>query len=107
PCGAYACGPTACKTTCASDADCAQGNTCDVATSKCVSGATCDGDHTVTGANGEKQDCSPYKCSQTGGCEQQCTSVTDCVSPDVCDETQRCVAPASGDQGAPAGGCAC
>jgi hypothetical protein len=109
PCGAYACGATACKTSCTTDADCASGSKCDVGTSKCVNGATCDGDHTVTGANGEKQDCSPYRCSQTGGCNPQCTSVADCASPNVCDTTGHCVAaPGNADAG-PSGssGCSC
>lgn len=95
-CGAFACGANACKTECAGDADCAPGNTCDVTTKKCVSGATCDGDHTTTSANGTKVDCAPYKCQANGTCRNECTTVDDCVAPRVCDTGGKCVdAPAS------------
>lgn len=100
PCGAYACGATACNTSCAKNNDCAAGSTCDTATSKCVSGATCDGDHTTTGASGTKLDCAPYKCVDDGTCRASCTSVTDCVAPAVCDVAGKCVPPApTGDSG--------
>lgn len=101
-CGAYACGAAACKTSCSTDADCSPGNTCDTSTSKCVSGATCDGDHTTTGANGKVQDCAPFKCNSAGTCRVECVSVEDCVAPSVCNEAHQCVAPsvsASSDSG--------
>jgi MYXO-CTERM domain-containing protein len=103
PCGAYACGATACKTTCGADSDCAPGNLCDATTSKCVSGATCDGDHTATGASGTPQDCAPYKCEASGICRSTCNSVADCVAPTVCDALGKCVTPA---ESASAAGCA-
>jgi hypothetical protein len=103
PCGAYACGATECKASCTTDGDCAAGSSCDMASRKCVSSATCDGDHTTTGANGEQQDCQPYKCTASGTCKQACMSIDDCVSPTQCDPSGKCVAPQSeGD----AGGCA-
>ncbi|MBK8256421.1 MAG: hypothetical protein IPK82_27600 [Polyangiaceae bacterium] len=36
PCGLYACGPSACKTSCAADVDCVSTAYCNVATSACV-----------------------------------------------------------------------
>lgn len=103
-CGAYTCGAMECETTCASNVDCSSGNVCDVGTHKCVSGATCDGDHTTTGANGVTSDCAPYKCEQNGTCKPSCTSVGDCVAPAVCDANDACVAPPSAT--GESGGCA-
>jgi hypothetical protein len=102
PCGAYACDATACKTRCAIDADCAPGNTCDSATNKCVSGATCDGDHTTTSANGTTTNCTPYKCQSDGTCRTACGSVQDCATPFVCSPDHVCVALAADSE---ASGC--
>jgi MYXO-CTERM domain-containing protein len=103
-CGNFLCGGNTCKTSCATSADCAMGNTCDP-TGKCVSAATCDGDHTTTSANGTSQDCSPYKCSSDGNCKQACVSVNDCVAPTVCDPTGHCVEPSQAPSG-DSSGCA-
>ena len=103
PCGSYACGATECKTTYEGDGDCARGNLCDRVTSKCVSGATCDGDHIVTGASSTPQDCTPYKCEASGVCRSTCNSVADCVAPTFCDPLGKCVAPSEASSGA---GCA-
>ncbi len=96
-CGAYACGATACNTTCTSDVDCAAGGSCDVGSHKCVSGATCDGDHTTTDPSGAKNDCVPYKCENNGTCKLSCHSVVDCVAPTLCDPSGKCVAPEPDD----------
>jgi len=103
PCAPYACDATKCKTSCASDADCEAGGHCDASTNKCVAGLTCDGDHTVTGANGVAEDCTPYKCDATG-CLTTCRAVTDCVAPTVCDATGHCAQPPSAVE--EEGGCA-
>jgi hypothetical protein len=104
-CGVYACGPTACKTSCETNADCTPGNLCDTATKHCLAQATCDGDHTTTGANGQKQDCSPYKCQGDGTCRQTCTSIDDCVAPTACDPaSHKCVPPPPAES-ADTGGC--
>jgi hypothetical protein len=100
PCGTYACGPTACNTTCTKDSECAPGNLCDVATHACISAnASCDGDHTTTGADGTKQDCAPYKCDSNGACKKTCGSVADCVAPTACDLTGHCIAAPPDDTG--------
>jgi len=100
PCGAYACGPTECKTTCEQNTDCATGNICDPTTKKCISGATCDGDHTTTAVTGAKTDCAPFKCESNGTCKPKCASVDDCVAPTACDPNGKCVlASGSSDEG--------
>lgn len=101
-CGAYACGATACNTSCAKDQDCAPGNSCDT-TSKCISGATCDGDHTARKVDGTTEDCAPYKCDSAGSCRSMCSSITDCVAPSVCDLSGKCVPPPTPDGAS--GGC--
>jgi hypothetical protein len=99
-CGAYACGPTGCNTTCTGDSDCSQSNVCDRVSSHCVSGATCDGQHTVTAPNGTVTDCTPYNC-EGSQCRTACGTVGDCAPPNVCDATGHCGPPpqASGSSG--------
>jgi hypothetical protein len=65
--------------------------------------ATCDGDHTTTGVDGVKKDCSPYKCESNGACRFVCASVNDCVAPTICDSSGKCVSPAATGSD---GGCA-
>jgi MYXO-CTERM domain-containing protein len=101
-CAPYACGATQCKTVCASDADCASGNTCDAPSGKCVTGSTCDGDHTVTSPTGVKKDCAPLKCGGSA-CLTGCASTDDCVAGTTCDTaTRACV-----EQAATASGSGC
>ncbi len=100
-----------CKTSCTVDADCATGYSCD-ATQACspitTNSPTCDGDHTVKTPGQPDQDCTPYGCSGTS-CKQSCTSVDDCVTPAVCNETQQCVPPSGSTSSASkdSGGCSC
>jgi MYXO-CTERM domain-containing protein len=93
-CSPYVCSGTTCATQCASDGDCTGGQRCDTGTGTCVSGVTCDGDHTITGANGTTTDCSPYTCT-AAGCQTSCHGVVDCVSPSVCDANGTCVLPSA------------
>lgn len=73
---------------------------------KCVMGATCAADgHTLVPVTGASTDCSPYTCV-AGACVTMCTSVSDCVSPAVCNATGQCVAPPSSGSGNSGGGCA-
>jgi len=100
-CAPFACSGSRCAATCSRDEECTKGSHCDVATSKCVSTGTCDGDHTVVGADGSNTDCAPYKCGDTG-CKNLCESSTECASPNLC-SSGRCVAPVVAED---SGGCA-
>jgi hypothetical protein len=88
-CEPYVCDAEACKTSCSADADCTTGFKCQVGAGagECVSSAeaTCDGDHTVTSADGQDvTDCSPLKCNPDGTCKATCAVSTDCVKGFVC-----------------------
>jgi hypothetical protein len=95
PCSPYACGADACKSSCVVETDCAAGFVCDVTHAKCISGTTCDGDHTVTSPRGDQTDCTPFKCGASG-CLESCMDSSQCVAPAICDPaTSKCVAPAA------------
>ncbi len=80
---------TACKTSCASKADCGQGYEC-IGT-RCLPSALCE-DHVVT--KGEtKIECFPYTCEQSGTCRTSCASIAECVAPTVCSLDGACVDP--------------
>ncbi len=101
-CEPYACGATQCKTVCGTDADCAKGNSCDVASGRCIDGSTCDGDHTVTSPTGNQTDCSPLKCAGSV-CLTGCTTTNDCVAGATCDSASKaCV-----EQGTTTSGSGC
>jgi len=114
-CLPYACDSSngACKSACASDADCSQGAKCDTASGKCaITSATCKDSFSVQMPNGQTVSCSPHKCS-AGACETTCASTNDCADGYTC-EASSCVEstgtggaasgkPSSGDDG----GCGC
>ena len=92
-CAPYGCNSTAgtCKASCAGDADCSQGATCNTSNGQCTTGAaTCQDATTVKLANGQTQSCVPYKCLG-GACQQQCSSANDCAPGYACAGTA-CVA---------------
>jgi MYXO-CTERM domain-containing protein len=105
-CAPYTCGAKTCKTTCVSEADCSGGNACK-ADKTCgpKAGATCKDDHTVVDGDGHESACDPYKCTG-GSCGTICTIVDDCVSPNICNGTGKCVPP-SATQDMTQGGCGC
>lgn len=79
----------ACKTSCTTNVDCAQGYQC--LNARCLPIALCE-DHFVT--KGETRiDCYPYTCEQTGSCRDSCASVADCVAPTLCSLDGKCVDP--------------
>ncbi|AGP36861.1 hypothetical protein [Sorangium cellulosum] len=84
---------SACKTSCASDADCIKDFIC--SDGVCIDleevGPRCDGEHTLRAAGGDT-DCTPYRCPPGGGaCASPCRSVADCVDGMVCDLANQCV----------------
>ncbi|MBI2391755.1 MAG: hypothetical protein HYV09_19350 [Deltaproteobacteria bacterium] len=106
-CRPYACGTDVCKTSCASDTDCAAGSICSKK-GECINAGVCDGDHTVTSADGKEQtDCTPYRCSASGTCRDSCATTSECAAGALCDSSAgvgRCVVPAAGAEDS--GGCA-
>jgi hypothetical protein len=102
-CEPFACGETACRRACAADTDCAEGYSCDSRSGRCVFGAKCDGDHTVTARDAAPIDCTPFRCAGAT-CLHKCASTDDCVTGTICDTaTDSCVVAAGEDAG---GGCA-
>jgi MYXO-CTERM domain-containing protein len=70
---------------------------------ECTIGVCAD-DHTLHNPDGSTSDCTPYKCSASGACAAACTSVDDCVAPNICDPSGKCIP--LPEQETP-GGCAC
>lgn len=95
-CEEFACDAedVACRTSCKTTDECAQGFLC-TADGKCavVDAATCDGS-VVRLPNGGTDDCAPFGC-EAGACRTSCSSVNDCAASFVCDPAGRCVAPPS------------
>jgi len=93
-CGVFACDPVtkACKTSCATSAECLAGYQC--SGGACVSvGATCSADSAfVETVDGKREPCTPFKC-KAGACLVSCGVSDDCQAPALCDNG-RCVPPA-------------
>ncbi len=107
-CSKYACGSTACKTSCATDGDCALGFRCEVTTRTCVpsTGRCVDGDTAVEDSTG-KTPCAPYLCL-AGACRTECSRSEECSSDHVCDPaTKSCIASDSSAGPTDEGGCGC
>ena len=102
-CGAYACGSSACKTTCTNDDDCSAGNVCDVASGKCGAFSTCASEHVSRGPDGNTTDCTPYRCGPTGACLATCSSGLQCKAGHACSSNGDCVASSGGETS----GCGC
>lgn len=81
-----------CRSGCSADTDCATGFLC--RGGACVQGGTtCTDGHVATTADGATRDCTPYRCESDGTCKVACSSVSDCVMPNVCGASGQCVAP--------------
>ncbi|WP_437581021.1 Kelch repeat-containing protein [Sorangium sp. So ce887] len=93
-CGGFKCeDESACKTSCASDADCIEDFICrdGVCDDLEEVGPSCDGEHTLRAA-GADTDCTPYSCPPGGNaCASPCRSVADCVDGTVCNLANQCV----------------
>jgi hypothetical protein len=94
-CEPFVCGGNACGTACASDSDCERRFQCDTAKGDCIprTSAVCDGEHTLINPDGTTTDCAPYGC-EGSSCKTRCSSVGDCVLPNVCDDATRACIPA-------------
>jgi len=79
-----------CATSCQVDADCIVDHICVDSACEKLTGPNCDGDHTVRIPAADDEDCSPYTCDASS-CRQKCTSVSECVSPAVCNAEGKCV----------------
>jgi MYXO-CTERM domain-containing protein len=99
-------GTGACRLTTPAGVACDVGKVCD-GSGSCVRAPvdTCDGDHTVTHADGTVADCSPFRCNSNGTCRTTCTSVADCVAPTICDVRATCTSPPSPPGDPVANGC--
>jgi len=103
-CAGFACDGAACKTTCASAADCVAGFVCDGA-GKCTRAASvCASDGlSVISASGTSSSCAPYRCNG-GKCLAECQSTADCQAGLSCDPTTHGCATVVTEEGG--GGCA-
>jgi TATA-box binding protein (TBP) (component of TFIID and TFIIIB) len=94
PCINFACGETACKTSCSSDDDCDPRFFCtDAGDCEPRTETLCDGDHTLISASGFEQSCSPFKCTEANACLSSCASNADCVDGFECSAEGQCEAP--------------
>ncbi len=103
-CAPYGCDPGAgsCRTSCATTADCAAGNVCDVTQHRCVlSTTTCKDATTVRNPDGSEASCLPYRCT-AGVCRDACSAPLDCADGYVCEQS-RCVLDGAAGSGGGAG----
>lgn len=92
PCDGFACTESGdCKESCAADSDCIPGHACDLAAATCVDVTPiCDGDGTITMANGATRICRGFKCTPSGQCLETCGSTLDCATGYTCAENGLC-----------------
>jgi hypothetical protein len=92
-CAPFGCDASgACKTSCASDGDCAAPAFCNG--SACVDPvATCEDAHTSRGGGGgTRQECAPYACdARSGTCNASCTTSDQCADGFSCGKDGTCV----------------
>jgi hypothetical protein len=100
PCEPFACGDTQCLTRCTADSECASSYRCTAG--KCVAGAYCSNEHTLSSPGAADLDCAPYLCAGQA-CKTTCASSSECVGGYLCgDGTCVPATPASTSSG----GCA-
>ncbi|KYF84371.1 hypothetical protein BE17_04065 [Sorangium cellulosum] len=93
-CGGARCADgNTCKTSCdpaLGDADCILDFICEEGACVELNTPRCDGKHTVRVPAADDIDCTPYACDGSA-CLERCASVSDCVSPSVCNTAGECV----------------
>ncbi len=106
-CDGLGCGSGSCRDSedCHPDYRCSKGVGADVGECVLANATECDGDHTLTSADGNTQDCSPYRCTQAGACITKCTSSLECVRGRACSAGGDCVADTSTTE--TSAGCGC
>jgi hypothetical protein len=85
--GFFACSeePPACKTSCVSDSDCANGARCAPETGSCVlPGGTCRNDFSVKLPDGVVRTCHGYRCIGDGQCAESCSAELGCAPGYAC-----------------------
>ncbi|HXJ23164.1 MAG TPA: hypothetical protein VMT03_23300 [Polyangia bacterium] len=90
PCDPFVCGPTACKLTCASAADCISGDYCDAA-------GSCQTEKAPGTACGSTSECATGVCGAEGvccdtTCDGLCMSCKLAASPGICSTVSGCAA---------------
>ncbi|MGZ3448248.1 MAG: Kelch repeat-containing protein [Polyangiales bacterium] len=105
-CGNYACAAdSGCKSTCATEADCATGFAC-VGTSCVPRSAKCDdGLNSTDTSTGKVTNCAPYKCASDGTCGHACGISDDCAPGNVCDPSTKTCTPSAAAPTDSGGGC--
>jgi hypothetical protein len=86
-CTPYACGASACRSSCGEDGDCAEGYVCNPDSNRCEpkpGGKCVEGDTVVEADDGKRTPCAPYWCT-AGACGSSCSSTTQCQPGFVCD----------------------
>jgi len=96
---------TGCKSSCASDGDCAEGFTC--SEGACIQGAKCNADKTASiDKTGNETPCALYRCGTDGKCLTTCTATDQCSPGSVCDPSSKtCVAQTDPANTSDEGGC--
>jgi len=109
PCTPYACdaaAPSGCKSTCATDDDCAADYKCEAGA--CIQGAKCSDDRSQSiDKTGVAKDCKPYRCGSDGKCATSCATSDDCASGTACDANAKACVIYTVDDAGGDGGCGC
>lgn len=100
-CEPYVCGDAACLTRCTADTECTTNYRC--VSGKCVTGAYCTDDRTLTTPGAADVSCAPYLC-EGQACKTTCASSTECEGGFLCSDG-KCVV-ASTSTVSDGGGCA-
>ncbi len=85
---------TTCATSCADDAGCVKGYTCQAARCVEIPSSLCRDDVTSRARDGTERRCEPYRCGAAGACVTACVSQSDCAPAYTCTSQGRCEAPA-------------